>query len=68
MAQLKRERILIDREMKMFNFMLLSSGITSNNQQYGNKSDGGLVTVETMYHKINCVGIVEQKDVEIQGG
>lgn len=43
----------------MFNFMLLSSGTQNNNIQYGNKSDGGLVTVETMYHKINCIGVVE---------
>jgi hypothetical protein len=78
MESLKQERLMIDREMKLFNFHFFSShtkdskshsyGMNNLNHQFGGfgvngqANHGTIFSVEQLYHVIPCQGIVEVRD------
>ena len=82
MEALKHERLMIDREMKLFNFHFFSThakdnkphayGMNNLNQQFGGfgvnsaANHGTIFSVEQLYHVIPCTGVVEVRDAAPQ--
>ena len=72
MEQLKHERLMLDREMKLFNFHFFSSMGKDNKFQNMNQQFGGfgvnqaqshtIFSVDQLYHTIHGTGIVEVKE------